>query len=332
MALPADLVSRYDADRVVREDLSDVIEMIANEDTPFISNIGRSRAEQTMSEWNTDALKSPDPANAVVEGADAVSVQPVATLKMANFTQIMTKWAGVTGTVQAINVVGGQKQLARELMKAGRELKLDREARFVSLLAAAQGSDSVARQTAGLGAWLKTNKNRGATATEPTMSGTNEGWPTAGPTGGTDRAFTEAQVKDVMAQAWGQGGKPKMMMLSGPLKQKASTFPGIAANRVNLSSDANAARIIGTADIYVSDFGNLSIVPNVCMGVPATNATKTVYLVDPEQAEMRTLRNIQTIELAKTGDSDKREMIWEGMLKVNNEKAHGVISNADPAL
>ena len=58
---------------------------------------------------------------------------------MGDYTQIMRKIAGVTGTLQAINVVGGKKQLAREMMKAGREIKLDREKRLVGIKPAVAG-------------------------------------------------------------------------------------------------------------------------------------------------------------------------------------------------
>jgi hypothetical protein len=66
MAINDNVVTRYKAYRVVPEDLSDVIELIAQEDTPFTSNIGRGKAEQTFHEWNTDSLATANEDNALV--------------------------------------------------------------------------------------------------------------------------------------------------------------------------------------------------------------------------------------------------------------------------
>lgn len=334
MVQSTNVTSRYDATRVVREDLSDVIEMVSQEDTPYTSNIGRGKAEQTYMEWNTDALMAANEDNAAIEGDDAIAyattpavtvpgialdARPV-TSRMGDYTQIMRKVPGVTGTLQAINVVGGKKQLARELMKSGRELKLDREKRLVGIKPAVPGSDTVAREMAGFGAWIRTNVSRGAGGTNPTLSGSTEGYPNAGPGPGTQRTFTETLLKTVMQSAYTEGGKPTLLMVPPAQKVVASTFPGIAVNRVELSG-ASPAKIVGTADVYLSDFGKLAIVPNPFM------RAREAWLIDPEMAELDTLRPVQTVELAKTGDSEKRLMIWEGTHKINNEKAHGAIAD-----
>lgn len=334
MVQSTNVVSRYDATRVVREDLSDVIEMISQEDTPYTSNIGRGKAEQTYSEWNTDSLMAANEDNAAIEGDDATTVAttpPVtypglaldarpATSRMGDYTQIMRKIAGVTGTLQAINVVGGKKQLAREMMKAGREIKLDREKRLVGIKPAVPGSDTVPREMAGFGAWIRTNVSRGSGGTNPTLSGTTEGYPLAGPGPGTQRAFTETLLKGVMQSAYTEGGKPKLLMVPPAQKVVASTFPGIAPSRVNIEG-IQPAKIIGTADVYLSDFGQLAIVPNPQM------RARDAWLVDPEQAELLTLRPVESIELARTGDSVKKMIVWEGTHKINNEKAHGAIAD-----
>jgi len=69
MALVTNTVTRYDATRAVREDLSNMIYNIAPVDCPVMSNVGRDTAKQTFFEWQTDILAAP--ANSpVLEGDD----------------------------------------------------------------------------------------------------------------------------------------------------------------------------------------------------------------------------------------------------------------------
>lgn len=320
---PTNLVSRYDANRVVREDLSSVIEMVTNEETPFTSNIGRGKAEQTYFEWNTDALVAANEDNAQVEGDDYILDSRPATTRMGNYTQIMTKTAGVSGTLQAIKVIGGKKQLAREIMKAGRELKLDREKRFVGVKPAVAGNDTTARQTAGFGAFIRTNVSRDGGGSNPTLSGSTEGYPNAAPGDGSLRNWTEDILKSIMQQCWSSGGKPKMLMVGPALKVATSKFTGLADQRRETGD--KAMTIIGAADVYLSDFGKLAIVPNPQM------RARDAWFIDTEMVEMETLRSIQTEDLAKTGDSEKKMLVGEFGLKVNSENAHGAAADLQPA-
>jgi hypothetical protein len=107
--------------------------------------------------------------------------------------------------------------------------------------------------------------------------------------------------------------------MAGPInKQNLSKMAGIAAQRYN-AAGAKPSTIIGAADIYVSDFGNVSIIPN------RFQRERDVFVLDPEYAAVAYLRPFQTVELAKTGDAEKRMLVVEWGLKVNNEKAHGAV-------
>ena len=139
-------------------------------------------------------------------------------------------------------------------------------------------------------------------------------------TDGTEREFTEDMLKDVVQQCWSQGANPKILMVGPRNKQKVSTFPGIAEQRYN-AQGAKPSTIIGAADIYVSDFGNLSVVPN------RFQRERDAHVLDPEHAEVVYLRPYQQTPLAKTGDAEKRMILVEYGLKVTNEKAHGLIAD-----
>jgi hypothetical protein len=311
----------------IREDLANVIYNISPEETPFISNIGRESVSNTLFEWQTDSLSSATTDNAVVEGADAGNASQSATLRMQNYSQISKKVIQISGTLEAVDKAGRASEVAYQTAKKSAELKRDMEAILTRNQAASAGNDTVARTTGSLEAWLRTNTNRstaGSTAgADPTLSATTSGYPNAGATdaGASDlRTFTEALLKDVIQSVWTEGGDPTILMVGPKNKQEASTFTGIAAQRYQAPSDSPST-IIGAADVYVSDFGSVQIVPN------RFQRDRSAFVLDPEYAAVCYLRDFEVVDLAKTGDSDKRMIQVEYGLKINNEAAHGVIAD-----
>src|SRR5215475_5022949 len=168
------------------------------------------------------------------------------------------------------------------------------------------GSNSVARATAGLGAWIITNFYPGAgTGAKPIMSGANgNGTPGTAAVAGTARAWTEAMLKTAQQDVWTQGGNPKVAFMGAKQKGVFSSFAGIATRYRDVPA-GKQAQIIGAADIYVGDFGVCSAVPDRFM--PAT----IVYVGDPEYVSLAYLRQFQTIVLAKSGDSERRMLLVE---------------------
>ena len=319
MALVANTITRYDATKVVRESLADVITNISPEDTVMLSNIGQEKADQTYFEWLTDSLRSATADNAALEGDEAAPEARSAQNRVGNYTQISRIVIGVSGTTEAVKKAGMKGMLAYELAKAGAELKNDIETTILSNNPAVVGNNSTARKTAGLGAWLRTNVNKASGGTNPTMSSTNDGYPNAGRIAGTARTFTEALLQDTLQKVWESGGNAKMVLMNGFQKRQASTFAGIAGIRNNVSN--GPATVIGSADVYISDWGRVSFVP------ARFAPTNVAYVIDPSKAAVAFLRNYQTEELAKTGDSEKRMLIAEYGLKVHTEKAHGIVAD-----
>lgn len=303
----------------IREDLANVIHNISPEDTPFQSNVGRGKCSNTLFEWQTDELAAPDESNAVAEGEDVSSFDQVEpTVRLQNRVQISRKTVIIAGTLESVDKAGRKRELSYQLAKRGSELKRDIEAIALSNQAASGGA---VRTTGSVLAFLKTNVDHEGTGANPNYTTI----PDDTRTDGAQREFTEAQLKDVIQDCWNEGATPKILMVGGKLKQKASTFTGIAEHRVNVSGN-KATSIIGAADIYVSDFGNLSIVPNRFM------RDRDALVLDPEYAEMTYLRPYRQSQLAKTGDAEKRMMLVEWGVKIKQEKAHGLIADLDPAV
>jgi Family of unknown function (DUF5309) len=328
MALITNTITRYDYTKSVREDLSDLIYNISPVDVPFQSNIGRDKASQTFTEWQTDTLAAATTTNAQLEGDDIVTTVDAraATNRVGNYTQISRKIVSVTGTLEASNKAGMRSARAYNLAKAANELKRDIEATLTSLQVAVVGNNTVARKTAGLGGWIITNytPGTGTVAAAPVMSSGSDGYPATAAVAGTATVMTETRLKTAIQNVWTQGGSPDFVMCGPFNKTVISGFAGIATRFRDVPA-GRQAQIIGAADAYVSDFGTVNIVPN------RFQPENSVYLVDKSMAAVSYLRPYQSIPMAKTGDADKTLLIVEYALKVRNERAFARIADCTTA-
>ena len=306
-----------------REDLTDIIYDISPTTTPFMSSIGKSKATAVFHEWQTDSLAAATTNNAAVEGADASDATLSPTTRLGNYTQILQKTIKVSGTLDSVNKAGRKSEKAYQLAKASQELKRDLE----TILLANQGrsagtTNSTARKMGSLLSWIKTNSSVQTNGGDPTTIGVSTR------TDGNTRTFTETLLKEVVAEVFASGGTPKILMVGATGKQKVSSFTGLSAYRYNVNGGTGGAQatIVGAADVYLSDFGSMSVVPNIFM------RTRDALVLDPEYAAIAYLRPFQTNELAKAGDADKTQILVECTLEVKNEAAHGIVADLNMAL
>lgn len=287
-----------------REDLTDAIYRISPTQTPVLNMASKTKATNTLHEWQTQELAAAaDNAQAEGDNASAKTVTP--TVRLNNRTQISTKTVVVSGTQQAMNPAGRKDELAYQLALASAEIKRDMELGLTQ-------NDVLAtspRKSRGLRGWVVDNVSKGSGTTLASYAN-NTGY-----TGGTQRAFTEAQVKDVLQQCFTAGGEPDTIMMPPAAKQTFSGFTG-NATRMDKSEDA---KLYASVDFYVSDFGTLQAVPNRFM------ATRDVFLLQADKLAVAYLRPFQTVELAKTGDAEQREIIVEYTLECRAPKAHGAV-------
>lgn len=302
-----------------REDLTDVIYNISPTDTPFMSSVGKTKATAVYHEWQTDSLAAAAQ-NAVVEGAVASSLTVSPTVRVGNRTQISQKTVKIAGTQEAIDKAGRKSEKAYQLAKASAELKRDMEKILLDNTAAVTGDASTARKLGSLQAWINTNASVGATAGAAGSGGTTAR------TSGDDRTFTEALLKANVKSVYSAGGNPTVLMVTPTQKQVVSGFAGIAAQRY-MAESAKPTTIIGAADVYLSDFGTLSVVPNRFMTADSGDGGEQAFVLDPEYAAIAYLRPFQTNELARTGDAEETQLLVEYTLEVKNEAAHGLIAD-----
>jgi hypothetical protein len=312
MALPTNTFTTYDAIGN-REDLSDVIYRIDPTDTPFLSAIEREKATAVAHEWQTQALAAVDTGNAVLEGDDATTDAATPSVRLGNICQISDKVARVTGTQQSVEHAGRDDELAYQEMLKGLELKRDMESILVGTnQGKVAGNAATPRKTAAVLSWIRTNTDKGSAggAADPAAA---DGTGTR--TDGTQRAFAEAQLKNVLQKAWNSGGKPDTVMAGGFNKQVFSTFTG----RATPTESTKSKKIIASVDVYESDFGTLKVVAN------RFQRPRDVLVLQMDMWAVAYLpgRKMASVPLAKTGDSDRRQILSEYALVSRNEKASG---------
>jgi hypothetical protein len=304
MAQPTNTFDTYDSVGE-REDLSDVIYSISPTDTPFLSSAAKTQATAVLHEWQTDSLAAASTSNAVIEGDEATLDASTATTRLSNSTQIMDKTVVITGTQESVDKAGRASELAYQIAKRAKELKRDMEATITGNIAEVGGNSSTARKMGTLGSWVTTNDDLASDG----ASGAGAG--NAAHTDGTQRAFTEAQLKSVIKSVWNAGGDPSMIMVGPFNKQKLSGFTG---NSTRFDAGADAT-LYTSVDVYASDFGQLQVVPN------RFSRDRDAYVLDMEYWGIAFLRDFSMHELAKTGDSEKRQLLVEATLESRNEAA-----------
>ena len=280
----------------IREDLSDIIYNISPEETPFMSGIGKSSCDNTYFEWQIDELADAAD-NFHIEGDDATAIAATEPLRVGNYTQISSKTVRSSGTAEAVDFAGRKSTQAYQMAKRAKELKLDMEHMLLAVATApTPGASGTPRRTGSVGAWITSNVIAAAAAPD------------------------EADIRAMMEQCWEAGAKPTVLMCDGVIKQQISALSQSVSELRTAANDKSPAYVVAAVDIYVSDFGNLQMVPNRLM--PA----ETAYFLDYEYWDIAYLRPFMTHDIARTGDSVAQQLLVEFGLRSKNEEANGKIT------
>jgi hypothetical protein len=302
----------------IREDLADIIYNISPTETPFMSGVGKTKATNTLHQWQTDAL-SAVAANAQAEGATITYPTINPTVKLGNYTQISSKSVQLSGTNEATVAAGRNSELAYQVAKSAKELKRDMETALLSNVAAAAGNAGApTRKLGGVQTWISTNVSAGVGG-----SGAGGG---AIRTDGTQRAFTETLLKDVLVDCFNSGGNPNMIMVNAFNKQTLSGFTG-GSTRFDAAEDR---RLITSIDVYESDFGTMQVAPNrFIRGANATAAKigQDALVLEMDMFAVSFLRDFSLQNPAQTADADQRFMVVEYTLESRNEAASGLVTD-----
>ena len=310
MAQPANTFDSYDAVGI-REDLSDIIYDVSPEETPLFTALAKTKATNVKHEWQTDSLRSSG-ANAHIEGDDTAATARSATTRLDNQTQIFKDAVIIPDTDEGLSKAGRAKEMAYQILKIAKEQKLDIEKALFANNAKVAGNATTARELAGLPTWLISN----------TLFGANQGADATGD--GSDArtdetstliAFSQARFDTVMQSTWQSGGKPDTVFLSSFAMNKALAFAG----NNNARAEATAGKVESFISVYVTPWGTVSFVPT------RENRSRDVFIIEKDKWAVAVLRPTKNVELAKTGDSEKRHVVTELTLVSRNEAANGGI-------
>jgi hypothetical protein len=315
MAVPTNSLQTYQSANNA-EDVTDIVMNISPADTPGLTMAKKTTAEATYTQWPIESLSAVDTANQNIEGDDATVDASTTPTLVGNYTQLMDKVASVTTTQSAIKKYGVKNEMAKQMAKKGKELKRDEETVMFANQARVVGAAGTAQKMRSMGSWLTTNDNRG--------SGGADGSATAAATDGTQRNFTEALFRATLVTAITNADDLPSVVMAGP------------ANRANLSSvlSGTATRFYEVKDgqlnasisVYRSDYGPLKFVMN------RFQRERDMWFLNPDYFGVRTLEPMQTVDLARTGLTEKKQLWHNWTLEVGNEAAHAVLADLNTAV
>lgn len=297
-----------------REQLADVIYRIDPAETPFFSNVKKETSNGIFTEWQTQELASASTSNYVNEGAAISTAAATPTVRLGNYHQISVKSFATSGTLDAVDTAGREREHNYQKVLKALELRRDIEKSITDTNVARSGSDP--RKSASLMTWM-TNGSVGATGSFATGDGTDTA------SAGTARALTLALIEDGMQDAWTDGGNPSMMLASATNRANFSDLSAsgnLVSNDVNMTA-AKEVAYVGSTSVFLTDFGTVEATPSRFM------SNDKMFLIDPEFASLCTLngRNFQEKDMGDTGDSQATMLITEWALKVLAPKAHAGI-------
>lgn len=308
MAQPVNTYDSYDLVGM-REDLTDAIYNISPEETPFYTKCAKISVSNRLHEWQTDVLASPA-VNAHIEGDDTTAAAIVPTARIGNRIQHFKKSITISGVADMVDKAGRETEMAYQIRQRLKEIKRDVELALFANQAKVTGSSVLAPQMAGVGAWITTNtQNVGGGGADPTGDGSNAR------TDGTQSAFTQADFDLAMTNIWEEGGRPDTVYLSSFQMDVALGFVGNNNERAN--TDSSKATVTNDLVVYRTPWGKVN------WQMSRMVRSRDVWIMQSDMWKVGHMRTAKNEALAKTGDSEKRQILTDATLICCNEKASG---------
>ena len=304
-----------------REDLSDVLTLLAPEETPILSLAAKGKATSTLHEWVVDTLAAPS-TDGVSEGADVTSFTDkfAGRARLSNYTQIFRRDYLVSNLQQAVTSVG-PANVAQAEAKCMRELKRYAEAAICSNNdRSVEDGAGTPYKLRGLGDWLDSAGPSDVPAAFRTPSGSIE-----------TSALTESDLNDILGSIYSQTGEVGNLTLVAniALRKVIANFTRTDGNSgetvYQVNQDATSKKITLSVSLFDSDFGLVRIVNGnpSCMPTATTNVG---YVIDPKYLGFSTLIPMGSTRLENQGGGERGYVDMAGTLVCRTPQAHGKIA------
>jgi len=313
-----------------REDLTDVLTILAPEETPVLSSASKKRSSATFTEWTVDALSAPSTAG-VDEGADVTTFtdQFAGRARLGNYVQKFRRDFRVSDLQEAVDSVGPAK-VAQAEAKAIRELKRDVEATLIGTQdRSIENGAGTPYGLRGLGDWIDSAGPADVPANFRTPASSIYDISTQG-------AFGEAALNDMISSIYRETGSTNNLMLVADtgLRRTIADFARVSAGATEniraVNYDGNKAEIKLSVELYQSDHGIVSIVNMNPDTAPATLAGGTDYndgyLINPEYYGVHELIPMGSSRLPNLGGGERGFCDCTLTLGVYHPQAHGKIT------
>lgn len=306
-----------------REDLSDIIYDLFADETFLMTNLSRTSASAVLTEWLGDELDAPG-TNINIEGDDTTYATISNPGRYNNDCQIVKKSFLISGTQEVVNKAGRRSEISRQATKKMREAKNDLEYALVRNQAATSGAAATGRSLGSIESWIgdattsggstAANVVRATTTASATTAALTSGKPAAPTDGTTTGAITSTNLDAALQGAWEEGGSTDVILCNASVKNTINTFTGIAQRQVDVGRSQQAS-ITAAADLYVSNYGTHRV------ALHRHARTSVALCLDLSMWSIATLRDWRMEKLAKTGDAEKRHILFEGTLRAHNWRA-----------
>ncbi len=307
-----------------REDLLDVLSILAPEETPMLSLANKSKANATFVEWTVDSLAAPV-TTGIAEGADVTSFTDkfASRARLGNYVQKFRRDFMVSDLQNAVDSVGPAK-IAQAESKATREIKRDIEATICSANdRAAENGSGTAYAMRGFGKWVG---SVGAPSDIPSAYQTPAG------SEHTTGTFTETVMNTIITSIYRVNGGANSLTLVADtaLRRTISDFARTSSSadytvrNVNYVGGSGVIKL--AVNLYESDHGMVSIVNMNPVCAPDTTNKDTGYFVNPEFYSVAELISLGSTRLPDFGGGERGYVDWTGTLCVKHPAAHGKVT------
>ena len=307
-----------------REDLTDVLSILAPEETPILSSASKQKASSTFVEWTVDSLSAPSTAG-VAEGADVTAFTDKFSgrARLGNYTQKFRRDYMVSDLQEAVDSVGPAK-IAQAEAKAIREIKRDIEATLAGTQdRSVENGAGTAYGLRGLGDWIDSAGPADVPAAFRTPSASINA---------TGTNFTETVLNTMISSIYRETGTVNDLMLIADtaLRNEISDFArsGNANDVRTVNYNGSDSEIKLSVDLYQSDHGIVSVVngnPDCMPAVTGGTANGAGYLVNPEYYGVHELIPLGSTRLPNMGGGERGYVDCSLTLGVYHPGAHGYI-------